>query len=508
MSRNSEAPVGISTAEALVVAAMTLAGGALRFYHLGVKSLWYDEAVIYHVVQGSFRAILTQNALENSAPPLYALLLGLVTGPDASEAVLRGLSALAGTAAIPLCYLLAREFLPARSAWLVPLLVAVAPVQIIYSQQLREYSLTTASAAFLLLAYARFVRAPDRRNAAWIASAAVLGLLTQYGMGLLLTALNLVCILAFLGSGQPIATYRRWFLTQLPAAAVAVVLYLTVVRYQAAVVGEAGLGYLKPYYWDGTTPGFLELLMSQEHDIVAYALPGLLPLILWAIGLLACVFVARSRLAAAFFLVPVAVTVLAAIVGVYPYGAIRQDIFLTPMVYVGVVLGVDWLLAVLPRRLPAAVSYGVAAVLAVALALPALPADINLLSQPLGFQPMRSVVGTLGERLRPNETIYVYFNAIPAFRYYWRHHEEPWIPGALHRSFMDEHKAAGQMAIVQDELRDLSRRGQPYWVVLSHLATADENWLLESLERYATVNLVEGASGSSLLRVTPVPGRF
>jgi hypothetical protein len=506
MSAASPTPIGRT--EAAVVALLTLAGGALRFGGLGTKSLWYDEAVIYHVVQGGWREILTQNALENSAPPLYALLLGLLTGPDAPEAVLRALSAVAGTAAIPLCFILGRQFLPARSGWLVAFLVAVSPAQVLYSQQLREYSLTTCAAALILLAGIKFIRTPDDRRATWLAAAAVFGLLVQHGLGLLLAALNVVCLAAFALRREPTASYRRWFLAQLPAGALAVVLYVTVVRHQNALVTEAALGYLKPHFWDGTGAGLVELLFAPDHSIVAFGLPGPAMLVAWVIGLAAFAFGARSALATALCLTSIALTVAAAMAGLYPYGPIRQCIFLTPMIFVCATLGADRLLALLPARLPAAVTQMPAFALALLLGLPGLGAALSIVSQDPGYQPMRMVVEALALQHRPEERIYVYYNAIPAFRYYWRNRSDPWIAGALHRSFMDDGKYEERMEEVQQELRDLSAPGDPFWVVVSHISDEDQNWLLEIVERYGRVEVVEQGPGSALLRVTPIGGRL
>lgn len=489
---------------------LTIAGGALRFFNLGNKSLWYDEAVVYHLVQGSWREILTQNALENSAPPLYALLLGLLTGPDASEATLRTLSALAGTAAIPVCYLLAREFLPARTAWVAPLLLALAPTQVIYSQQLREYSLTTLTAGLLLLAFARFIREPGNRQALWLAAAAVLGLLTQYGLGLLLAGLNLVCLGAFVLARRPPSAYGRWLLVQLPAAAVAAVLYLLVVRYQLGLVTEAGSGYLAPHYLPGPARPLLAFLTARENDIIGFAFPGVLLLFLWAFGLFAFLLGASSGLATAMFLVPTGLVIVCAMFGIYPYGAIRQDIFLTPMVYVCAALGADRLAALLPRRVPELARLVALGALAAAAVLPGLDESQRFVRQTPGYQPMRYVTAALVDQLfgATDRKIYVYYNAIPAFRYYWRHRPEPWISGTLHRSYMDDAKARGQMEDVQAELAALSAEGKPYWLVLSHISVPDENWLMEFLERTNQVQMIEGGTRSALLLITPLAGRY
>ncbi|MCK6370888.1 MAG: glycosyltransferase family 39 protein, partial [Gammaproteobacteria bacterium] len=457
--RQGNAPAGTAPAtgwgltEAVALAVLTVIGAAMRFYNLGEKSLWYDEAVVYHIVQGGWREILTQNALENSAPPLYALALGLLTGPDASEAALRALSALAGVAAIPLIYLLAREFVAPRVAWLAPLLLAVAPTQVMYSQQLREYSLTTAVATLMLLVFTRFARDPDGRRALHVALVAVLGLLTQYGLGLLLTGLNIACLGAMLLARRPAASYRRWLYSQLPAAAVAVAIYLTVVRYQMPVVAEAGIGYLRPYYWDSASTPLWAFLAAPQQNIVGFAFPGMLFLLLFSLGLVAFLLGARSGLATAMMLLPAGLTALLAAVGAYPYGAIRQDMFLTPAVYLCAVLGADRLAALLPRRWPAAVPLVALMILAVVMALPGAAGSLSILRQSPGYQPMRQVVEALAGQIDHDRerTIYVYYNAIPAFRYYWRDRNDPWIAGVFHRSFMDEEKSREQMLAVQEQ---------------------------------------------------------
>src|SRR5512140_277449 len=95
-----------------VVGAITLVGALIRLYHLAYKPLWLDEAVLYWISNsGSVHSVLQQNALNNSAPPLFALLLSAIIKFGQSETALRVLPWIGGVAAIPAIFFLARQLL-------------------------------------------------------------------------------------------------------------------------------------------------------------------------------------------------------------------------------------------------------------------------------------------------------------------------------------------------------------------------------------------------------------
>lgn len=506
MKSFATAPGRIAVADLGLLALLTAAGGVLRFYHLGEKSLWYDDAVMYHMVQGGWREIVALNAHINSGPPLYPLLLGWLTGPDASEALLRAPGAVFSVLAIPLTWLLAREFLPSRPALLVPLLVALSKTQIAYAQALREYSLTVCVAALIGIACVRFIRDPGSRRAVWLAAAAVLGIATQYGLGILLAGLNVVVVALLWRSGRPWRAYVQWALAQVPAAVLALVIVLVIVPGQMAVVSVAKDGYLASFYWNGTGTGLLRLVSAPENDLIAFAFPGTAMLLLAVLGAVASLAGRGSGLALAFFAAPTALTILLAMAGLYPYGGIRQDIFLTGMVYVLAAVG----LAALVAPLAASRWQGgpwaarvLTAVTVVALAIPGLQESLGYVRWQGGRQPMRTLTDTLARRVQPGDVIYVYDGAVPAFGYYWRHRPEPWIRGATHQSYLSERLAAGQMPEVQSEVLRLMRRGAPFWVVITHIMGPDAVELWEFMERSATVDVQAGIPGTWLLRVTP-----
>src|SRR4029450_6912916 len=92
-------------------------GSALRLYHLGYRSLRPDEANVFWMARGTSTEIIRQNAIGNSAPPLYALALNPLAEAHASECALRSLSRPARTPALrALCALARAAALSAPSA--------------------------------------------------------------------------------------------------------------------------------------------------------------------------------------------------------------------------------------------------------------------------------------------------------------------------------------------------------------------------------------------------------
>jgi mannosyltransferase len=163
------------------VAAFTILAALLRFSSLGAQSFWSDEAVTTLLVRMEFRDMLELIPESESTPPLYYAVAwpwAQVFGSD--EIGLRSLSALAGTAAVPLAAVAAWRLVSRRAAVVTSALVAVNPLLVWYSQEARAYSLLVALVSLSFLA---FVLARERstwpRLAFWAASAVLAGL-THY----------------------------------------------------------------------------------------------------------------------------------------------------------------------------------------------------------------------------------------------------------------------------------------------------------------------------------------
>jgi hypothetical protein len=144
---------------------LTLAGFSLRFYRLSNQSLWTDEVSSITTAQVPLSQITEHSAAVNNCLPTYFLLLRAVLG-DSNQNIefrARWLSALAGALSVPLLigvvYLWRRRW---AAALVAGLLLAVNPLHIWYSQEVRAYALMLFFGLLALLAceLARLSRKP------------------------------------------------------------------------------------------------------------------------------------------------------------------------------------------------------------------------------------------------------------------------------------------------------------------------------------------------------------
>jgi len=123
----------------VVLPILILLGAFLRFYRLGGQSLWIDELLT--ISAANIGGTLGREALSNIQGPLHAVLIHFIAKVSTSEVALRGLSALAGTATIPVVYLLGRDMAGRRTGLVAAALIAVSPFAVWYSQEVRNYAL-------------------------------------------------------------------------------------------------------------------------------------------------------------------------------------------------------------------------------------------------------------------------------------------------------------------------------------------------------------------------------
>ena len=141
---------------------VTVLGTFLRFYHIGVKSLWIDEAFSFRSAQLPLSQIWGAQALVEPNPPLYYTLLKLwVLFFGESEAALRSLSAVIGILTIPLIYVLGRSLGNQQLGLIAALLLAISPINIQYSQEARGYTLLTLAITLVILGLAGLLLDPE-----------------------------------------------------------------------------------------------------------------------------------------------------------------------------------------------------------------------------------------------------------------------------------------------------------------------------------------------------------
>lgn len=147
-----------------ILAAIVLVGAALRFWHLGHESLWNDEGFSWWWSQQPFATLWGAEAAVETTPPLYYSLqrLWLVFGH--SEFALRSLSAVFGTLAIPLVYLVGRTLGGRELGLVTAALLATSAVHVSYSQEARTYALLCDAGLLTVLGLLWFLRAHSDRT--------------------------------------------------------------------------------------------------------------------------------------------------------------------------------------------------------------------------------------------------------------------------------------------------------------------------------------------------------
>ena len=132
--------------EVSLLAAVLAVGAFARFYGLGAKSLWLDEAATMSAVDGSYVQVLTGVIARDAHPPLYYALLHTWMQGSHSGVRARAFSAAASLATLVVFYGLARVLLGWAGALLATGVLAASAFQVYFAQEARHYAL----AAFLV----------------------------------------------------------------------------------------------------------------------------------------------------------------------------------------------------------------------------------------------------------------------------------------------------------------------------------------------------------------------
>ncbi len=188
--KNLSSVWGNKKAQILLLGMIVTLGIFLRFYGLGAKSLWLDEACTYvNLGSGSFTTMIKHcRQPAGVMPPLYFILTDIfiwIFGK--SEIALRLTSAITGIFSIFMIYSISRVLFNYRVAAISSFFLAINGCLIAYSQEARPYSL----AIFLsLLSYYFFLRMmDDNQNKYKIGYivASILGMYSLYFFGMILS---------------------------------------------------------------------------------------------------------------------------------------------------------------------------------------------------------------------------------------------------------------------------------------------------------------------------------
>ena len=169
-----------SASALLPIVALTVLGAALRFPTLDRQSFWLDELVTASLLDRGLGDVLREIPRSEATPFAYYLAAwawGWIFG--LGEVGLRSLSALAGTAMIPVAYGAGAVLVSRRAGLVAAALVATNPFLVWYSQEARSYALLAAIGAATVLAFGLALRGGRTSLAAWAVLSA-LAIATHY----------------------------------------------------------------------------------------------------------------------------------------------------------------------------------------------------------------------------------------------------------------------------------------------------------------------------------------
>lgn len=165
-------------ASQVALALILLLAAYLRLEGLGDNSLWVDECIVAnHALAGGVIDVIRSVARDIHPPLLHLIAHFAMKVGGRSELVLRLPSAISGIAACFFTFALARLVVRDAFSLLAAFLLAVCPLAIDHSQQLRPYSLLCLLGALTTIAFIRLAQQP---TAGRTVKAIIFGALTLY----------------------------------------------------------------------------------------------------------------------------------------------------------------------------------------------------------------------------------------------------------------------------------------------------------------------------------------
>jgi uncharacterized membrane protein len=446
---------------------------SLRLYHLGDRSLWFDEAVTANISQGTVTQVLEETRLV-SAPVVHPYILYVVQKVGKGAVAVRLPSVLASLLAVLMMLVMVRAKVSYNAALFSAAIFAVSASQIRYAQEVREYSLTVLWAVSMIYCLLRW-EAGGRRNRhlALLYVTFFFAPLIQYGLVFLAFGILATICMRLLLSRDTCFRLSHAMIASAFLAAGGLLSFAFTVRYQVRPRGIPW--YLVSNYFDSRTTSLLHFLGKNTKGLLSFFIPGqLIALCFVLAAIVFCVAQATTRKYETITLLvftSLLITICASLARIYPYGGVRQCLFLAP----GLTLFAGVAFADLLQRLR--VSARPAATIGV-LALILLSGYRGLLKQwPYGeYEDTLSILKELSRSSTPNDQVWVNHDAVPALEFYLQGRDNRFIYGKFHKDPQE---------YVPELLGSIDRHDDRLWLVFSHLQQpsdrAEEQLIVSSL---------------------------
>ncbi|WP_420641897.1 glycosyltransferase family 39 protein [Candidatus Leptofilum sp.] len=469
----------------------------VRLWGIGEHSYWFDEAreVVRSLTPWPDVLFVTDGA----DPPVYRLLLFPIAQLTVNEFWLRLPSALFSGGAVYLSYAwLARQKLPTVGL-ITALFMAVSSVQIYYAQEVSQYSFVVFLALLLLASFDQVGRRGTVRD--WIVLTAVIivSLYSYYGLAWLLPVLDLH-LLWRLWQRKERVQYGRFLITHLIIGLSIALLYFTQLAiHMNRFSTNKGL---EPLF---VNPGWLASIQQFDTQFLdgfisffTFPFSSLpwrwMPLFFLLVTAVGSIHLCRNNQKTChltvYFWGAVLILFFVRFIGIYPIGQ-RYALAVLPLFFMLMAAGVDYL-----RKWPV-IAYALG-ILLVGVQLFFWPqlAQLNpWLSLPR--ESLRPAVAYLNEQAQPDDVVYVYYGAGPAYKVYQGNSPLETIYGTWFRNLPTPEKVSEIHQAVNDAPR--------FWLAMSHIYQREDEELVQALAEaspgYIVVDQYEAENAAVFLFV-------
>jgi len=493
----------VSSAEFPLLAIFSLiifVGLLTRFVGLGHRSFWIDEAWVANLIEAPnyLKAILHEKEpYWSPLPLLFAISTrAMLTLFGNSESVFRLLPCLFGAGSlIGLCFL-SREIYERAGLWMIPpAILALHPIAIYYSKELKQFSGEIFFSVMLLYIYVLAIKKKGSANVHVIFFLLVAFLAIGFGIPLILPVMSESVLLG-------LQFYRRK--TWKP-------LFLLVAGTFFICVAEGLLYFLwlrpqtDPLYvtwWDSIVfppHHLLEIprwLINRGFSFFSYeygfptALLGeslifrgefpLAYIAFFTCGLgMFFLFFEKRRSLIYLYGMTIFLVVGLAFLRKWPLGGFRVNLFLMPFHLVFITSGIGRLASGVAKVCPRAqIRWGIGAI-CVLMLFPLQSLDENLWRLKKR-EEMKPVVEFVKEQLNPQkQRIFVYFYAREAFRHYWGLDARYQDPKLYCLASIPGEESAAQIEELMAYCKSLPASVEDLHLVLSHIRHAHKRGILE-----------------------------
>jgi mannosyltransferase len=286
---------------------IVLIGTGVRSYHLTSRSLWFDEAFSWRLIQFPITEMIARDATDVHPPLYYILLQGWSTVFGTSLLAIRSFSVFLSSLTIVAAYLLVATGFKSRSSGLLAaILIAVSGFQIQYGWEARMYTLGTALALWSTFALLKAVRGDKLVSLGWWVAYAISAALLMYThyYAFFTVAAHVLFVLGFFvirtrgRLGEIIQASSFWY--GVLAAVLIFLLYLPWIPTFLAQNSQVQASYWIPPIGGWVIPDtFYRLFFPTPgippHDSIIGIISTISPMAFVFLGTILLIFLARQR---------------------------------------------------------------------------------------------------------------------------------------------------------------------------------------------------------------------